>query len=157
MHLARRATATATEGALEQAADARVGWPMTLAHTWRLAAPAGASLALVTACAGTHPAAESVPTELDTRDAYLDTPVITSVGADRVVLGTPRRAVARSLGVSHVGYRRAGRECTLYPIIGTQRRDRVGSPVADEWEFCFDASGRLAVKTLVRNDADGAR
>ena len=130
---------------------------MTLAHTWRLAAPAGASLALVTACAGAPSAAESMPSELDTRDAYLDTPVITRAGADRVSLGTLRRAVASSLGVSHVRYRRAGRECTLYPILGSQRRDRFGSPVADEWEFCFDAFGRLAAKTLVRNDADGAR
>jgi hypothetical protein len=119
----------------------------------RIAAPAtGASLVLLAGCGGQIGAAnEPVPNELHTREAYLDTPLITDDSANAIPLRTTRAAVAGRIGRSHVGYRRAGRECRLYPIAGTQRRDAFGSPLADEWEFCFDAAGRLAVKTRIRN------
>ncbi|HSL63745.1 MAG TPA: hypothetical protein VK874_03725 [Gaiellaceae bacterium] len=120
----------------------------------RLAAPVAAlPLVVLTGCAGrvdaTSPGA--TPTELQTREAYLDTPVVTDDQGRAVEPGSTRREVEGRLGHSRVVYRHAGRTCLLYPIIGTQRRDEFGSPVADEWELCFDASGRLAAKALIRN------
>jgi hypothetical protein len=114
---------------------------------------AALSLVLVTGCAGRVDATSprAVPTELHTREAYLDTPVITDDQGRSVEPRLTRREVEARLGRSRVVFRHAGRTCVLYPIIGTQRRDAFGSPVADEWELCFDASGRLAEKTRVRH------
>ena len=110
-------------------------------------------VALASGCAGQVDATSSdtIPNELHTREAYLDTPVVTDDQARAVAPRSTRAEAEARLGRSHVGYRRGGRACTLYPIIGTQRRDAFGSPFADEWELCFDAAGRLAAKTRIRN------
>jgi hypothetical protein len=88
-----------------------------------------------------------MPTEAETRDAYFNTPVITDDSGRAVKLGIRRAALFRLFeGRAAIAYRRGARECVVYPIIGTQRWDSHGVPVAAEWEFCFDRGNRLVAK-----------
>jgi hypothetical protein len=125
----------------------------------RLSAPAAAlaALALCSGCASRVDATstDTIPSEGHTREAYLDTPVVTDARVRAVPAGATRREVTARLGRAHVVYPRDGLTCVLYPILGTQRRDRFGSPFADEWELCFDEAGGLAARTRVRNEERG--
>lgn len=83
------------------------------------------------------------PDEGLTREAYLDTPLIEDDQGRAIELGTTRGALFKALGQSQVVYPRGRLTCVLYPIRGTERRDDFGSPMADEWEFCFDDSDHV--------------
>lgn len=113
--------------------------------------------ALVSGC-GTSATRSARPTEVETREAYLGTPVIVDEQGRKVPLGTTRKAVERKLGSAAITYLRrvegAYRGCIIYPINGTQVWDRYGSPEADEWEFCFDR-GRVMTKRRIRAGTRG--
>jgi hypothetical protein len=104
-------------------------------------------LVLVLAGCASASVPKRMPTEAETRDAYFNTPVITDDSGGAVKLGITRAALFRLFeGRAAIAYRRRSRECVVYPIIGTQRWDSHGVPVAAEWEFCFDGDNRLATK-----------
>jgi hypothetical protein len=118
-----------------------------------------ALLIIAAGCAGspTAPADRSAgkgrPTEAETREAYLDTALVTAEEGRLVVLGAARAEVVDVLGAPSAFTYRRGRaapyvDCVVYPIAGTQRRDVFGGIEADEWEFCF-ASGRLTSKRRI--------
>jgi hypothetical protein len=87
------------------------------------------------------------PTEEQTRDAYFDTPVIVDDAAKRARPGITRGMLSRLMGGrAAIEYPRGRRRCVVYPINGTQRWDRYGTPEAAEWEFCFNDRGRLVAK-----------
>jgi hypothetical protein len=110
------------------------------------------STVLLAGCASqsTHGAR---PTEVETREAYLGTPVIVAEQGQQVSLGSTRTAIERKLGKAAITYLRpvhgTYRPCIIYPINGTQVWDRHGSPQADEWEMCF-TKNRLASKRRLR-------
>lgn len=104
-------------------------------------------LVLVLAGCATASVPKRMPTEAETRDAYFNTPVITDDSGRAVKLGITRAGLFRLFeGRATIAYRRGARECVVYPIIGTQRWDAHGVPVAAEWEFCFDGENRLVAK-----------
>lgn len=87
------------------------------------------------------------PSEVETREAYFQTPVIVSDSAKKIRRGMSRHRVAMILeGGASVEYGRGSDHCVVYPINGTQRWDAHGSPEADEWEFCFGRNGKLRTK-----------
>jgi hypothetical protein len=109
----------------------------------------------LTGCAaareGEPPVPKRQPTEAETRDAYFNTPVITDDSGRAVKLGGTRAGLFRLFeGRAAVAYRRARLACVVYPILGTQRWDAHGVPVAAEWEFCFDDGNRLVAKRRLR-------
>jgi len=109
--------------------------------------PALVLLVLVLAGCATASVPKRMPTEAETRDAYFNTPVITDDSGRAVKLGITRAGLFRLFeGRAAIAYRRGARECVVYPIIGTQRWDAHGVPVAAEWEFCFDGDNRLVAK-----------
>ena len=105
----------------------------------------------------THRAAK--PTEVETREAYLGTPVIVDEQGAGIPIGANRPWIRRKLGYAAITYRRSidgvFHDCLVYPINGTQRWDRYGSPVADEWEFCFDRRDRLLTRRRIRAPKSG--
>ena len=104
-------------------------------------------LLLVLAGCSTASERKGMPTEEETRDAYFNTPVITDDSGRAVKLGITRAAVFRLFeGRAAIAYRRGARRCVVYPIIGTQRWDSHGVPVAAEWEFCFGRGDKLVDK-----------
>jgi hypothetical protein len=117
-------------------------------------AVAAAFVALASVGCATDAARTARPSEVETREAYFGTPVIVAEQGGRVAIGTTRRALTAKLGTATISYlRRAGRtyhECIIYPINGTQRWDRYGTPEADEWEFCFDRDDRVTTKRRIR-------
>ncbi len=89
------------------------------------------------------------PTEIETRDAYFNTPLILDGQVEGVELGITRATLFAHFGVATISYRpaRSPRDlCVIYPISGTQVWDARGSPEAAEWEFCFNPGGRLVTK-----------
>ncbi len=107
---------------------------------------------LLTACGvPNRDVLQTKPDEGLTREAYLDTPLIDDSQGRAIERRTSRSALFEGLGRSRVVYPRGGLECVLYPVRGTERRDDFGSPVADEWEFCFDDSDSVASATRVSN------
>jgi hypothetical protein len=106
------------------------------------------ALALVTLLGGCGSAPRAAkPNEAETRDAYFNTPVITDDSGRAVRLGITRAALFRLFeGRAAIAYSRGARECVVYPILGTQRWDSHGVPVAAEWEFCFRGDNSLVAK-----------
>lgn len=92
---------------------------------------------------------QTKPDEGLTREAYLDTPLIDDSQGRAIERRTPRGALFQRLGRSRVVYPRGELMCVLYPIRGTERRDDFGSPMADEWEFCFDDSDQLLTRRRI--------
>jgi hypothetical protein len=115
-----------------------------------IAAVAAAALCASGCGADLAPTRAARPTEVETREAYLGTPVIVDEQGRRIAIGTTRSEIRDALGFAAVTYLRrvrgVYRQCEIYPINGTQRWDRYGSPVADEWEFCFDRGNRLLAR-----------
>ena len=104
-------------------------------------------LVLVLAGCATASVPKRMPTEAETRDAYFNTPVITDDSGRAVKPGITRAGLSHLFeGRAAIRYRRGARQCVVYPIIGTQRWDAHGVPVAAEWEFCFDRENRLVAK-----------
>lgn len=129
----------------------------SLTGAWLL----GALLPLATGCAAeTTTAADRSdgrgrPTEAETREAYLNTPLVSAAKARSITVGTSRAEATEALGApSSFTYRRGRRspyvECAVYPIAGTQVRDAFGGIEADEWELCFGTAGRLTSKRRIR-------
>lgn len=110
---------------------------------------AAAAVLAAAGCGGTtsgYTHHRGVPTEIEARDAYFNTPLVSDDAVREMKLGTTYAAVVRLFqGASAVQYTRAGRRCVIYPIIGTEAWDRFGSPIASEWELCFSRD-RLAGK-----------
>jgi hypothetical protein len=90
-----------------------------------------------------HPGA---PSEGEARDAYFNTPVVEDAAVREFGPGTTLRHIVDEFeGAPAIHYRRHGHACVIYPVAGTERWDRYGSPVTSEWELCF-ANGKLVSK-----------
>lgn len=120
--------------------------PVRLRGRVRFAVAAGL-VAAASGCGATH-GPEPRPTEAQTREAYFDTPLIRRDAAQAIPLGVTRAGLRDALGgVSAIELVDArGRDCVVFPLGGTESRDRFGSPVAAEVWFCFGADGRLVQK-----------
>lgn len=100
-----------------------------------------------------HSVGDAPPDEGTTRAAYLDTPMITPAMVAAVPPGISKRALFRRFGRSFLAYRHLSvpsETCVSYPILGSQRWDSFGTPLADEWEFCFGRAGRLREAARIR-------